>query len=73
MPFFKAPSNLPEENKARHPSLRRYTRKYSKKKQLVRDIWIISGAIMLCISIHALPVLALGTTFLSFMILDETP
>ena len=73
MMFFKLPSRLSEEDKARHPSLRRYTRKYLKKRKLVKDIWITSGVIMLCIPINALPVLALGTTFLAFMILDETP
>jgi hypothetical protein len=73
MLLLKPPSKCSEEDKARHPSFRRYTRRYLKKKQLVRDVWITSGVIMLCVPIHAMPVLVLGTTFLAFMILDETP
>lgn len=56
-----------------HSHGRRYTRSYRKKLEVVKSVWIGSGLIML--AFPALPfVAALGllTTFLSFVILDET-
>lgn len=55
------------------PRARRKTPKYRKKQRIVRDIWIISGLLMLSTPVGMAYVLALGTTFVSFMILDETP
>ena len=52
---------------------RRQSIKYKRKKSLVRSIWITSGLIMLTFPV--LPFVAamsLLTTFLSFVILDET-
>lgn len=57
-----------------HFSRRRLTRQYKAKKALVRNVWIAAGALMLINPV--LPValiIALPTTLLSFMILDETP
>ncbi len=56
-----------------HPHRRRFTRRYRRKQGIVKNIWIASGVMMI---IQASPgiimAMALGTTFLSFVILDET-
>lgn len=56
---------------------RRSSVKYKKKQDIVKKIWIVSGTIM--IGLLQFPLLAAGalvlallTTFLGFMILDET-
>ena len=57
----------------RHFYRRCFTRRYRKKKRIVRDIWLGAGCVMLLNPV--LPfMLALGlaTTFLAFVILDET-
>lgn len=57
----------------RHSHGRRYTRRYRKKQEIVKSVWIGSGVMML--AFPALPfivALSLLTTFLSFVILDET-
>jgi hypothetical protein len=69
----KPPGNLSEPDKARHPTFRRYTRRYRKKQKIVRDMWIVSGLLMLCVPLNFILALVLGTTFLAFMVLDETP
>ena len=69
----KPPPYTRDYDKARHPSWRRYTAKYRRKKRIVRDVWLLSTALMLCVPVMALPVIIMGTTFLAFMILDETP
>lgn len=57
-----------------HPHKRRFTPGYRRKKGIVRNVWIASGLVMILQASPALILaLALGTTFLSFMILDETP
>ncbi|AMO54787.1 hypothetical protein [Endozoicomonas montiporae] len=56
-----------------HFSRRRLTRQYKAKKALVRNVWIAACSLMLINPV--LPValiIALPTTLLSFMILDET-
>jgi hypothetical protein len=59
---------------AQHPHRRRFTRRYRRKRGIVKNIWIFSGALMLLQSTPAvIIVIGLGTTFLSFVILDETP
>ena len=59
---------------AAHPSRRRLTRRYRRKRDIVKNIWIGSGLVMLAHGSPAFIVaLGLGTTFLAFMILDETP
>ncbi len=73
MLFDPPPPGLSEDELARHPSWRRTTRKYQRKRKLVRDLWLFSGAIMVVIPPAATLGLALGTTFLAFMVLDETP
>ena len=56
-----------------HPHWRRYTASYRRKRSICKSIWICSGLVM---CLQATPEviigLGLGTTFLSFMILDET-
>jgi len=52
---------------------RRYTLKYRRKKGIVKSLWIVSGLSMLVIPILPfMAALGLFTTFLSFVILDET-
>lgn len=59
---------------ADHPHRRRFTRRYRRKKAIVKNIWIFSAALMLLNATPAtMMALGLGTTFLSFVILDETP
>lgn len=58
---------------AEHPHRRRFTGKYRRKREIVKNIWICSGLVMISTASPALIVgLSLGTTFLSFLILDET-
>ncbi|MCB1790119.1 MAG: hypothetical protein KDJ27_02865 [Gammaproteobacteria bacterium] len=56
-----------------HPHRRRFTAKYRRKRDIVKNVWMFSGLLMI---VQATPAiifaLALGTTFLSFVILDET-
>ena len=56
-----------------HYSRRRMTRQYKAKKAMVRNVWIAACSLMLINPV--LPValiIALPTTLLSFIILDET-
>lgn len=56
----------------RHPLGRTLTRRYQARKSVVKNFWIASG--MLMVMMPVLPVvvgLALFTTFVSFMYLDE--
>lgn len=55
-----------------HPNLRRLTPAYKRKKCLVRNIWLVSLLIMIPFSLGAKLALALVTTFLGLIILDET-
>lgn len=56
-----------------HPHKRRFTRRYMRKKGIVKNLWIASGLVMILLATPALVLaIALGTTFLSFVILDET-
>ncbi|MCP5425211.1 MAG: hypothetical protein H6970_09105 [Gammaproteobacteria bacterium] len=68
----KPPPHMPDHERERHPSYRRYTRKYRRKQRIVRELWILSGILMLCSPLNVLFALALGTMLLSFTILDET-
>lgn len=57
-----------------HPHWRRFTAKYRRKRSIVKNVWIASGLVMALEASPAIIVaMALGTTFLSFVILDETP
>ena len=59
---------------AEHPHRRRFTKRYRRKQAIVKNIWIVSGGIMILDgALATMFALSLGTTFLSFMILDETP
>jgi hypothetical protein len=51
----------------------RHTIEYNKKKKLVRDAWIVVAISMAGLPLSIVVVLALATTFLSFMFLDESP
>lgn len=68
----RPPQGLSEAELARHPSWRRHTRRYRRKRKLVRDLWILSGLLMTGVPLGAVLALALGTTLLAFVILDET-
>ena len=57
-----------------HPHKRRFTASYRRKRGIVKNVWIVSGTVMVLQASPALIIaMTLGTTFLSFMILDETP
>lgn len=59
---------------AAHPHRRRFTQRYRRKQGIVKNVWIVSGAIMILNgALATIIALSLATTFLSFMILDETP
>lgn len=65
----QAPARALDKNRAR-----RHTAKYKRKQSLVKSIWITSGLIMLTNPVLPfIAALSLLTTFLSFVILDETP
>ena len=56
-----------------HPHKRRFTGLYRRKKGIVRNLWIVSGLLMIVLATPAMILaIALATTFLSFVILDET-
>lgn len=56
-----------------HPHRRRFTAVYRRKRGIVKNVWIASGLVMAIQASPAIIVaLTLGTTFLSFVILDET-
>jgi len=61
------------EPDASHPHRRRFTPRYRRKRQLVKVIWICSGLIMiLSPALNLTLTLILATSFLSFIVLDET-
>lgn len=68
----RPPERLGEAERARHPSWRRWTRRYTAKQRIVRQIWIVSGLLMLALPLGGQLALALPTTFLAFAVLDET-
>lgn len=56
-----------------HPHKRRFTPVYRRKKGIVKNLWIASGLVMIVLATPAMALaIAMGTTFLSFVILDET-
>lgn len=57
---------------ARHPFARTLTSDYLARKSIVKNFWIVSGALMVLVPVMPFVVgLALFTTFVSFMYLDE--
>lgn len=68
----RPPGDASERERERHPSWRRFTRKYERKRRIVRDLWLVGGLLMLNAPLGAIAAWALGTTFVAFMILDET-
>jgi hypothetical protein len=58
----------------RHPHRRRYTRRYRRKQQLVKGVWVASGLLILTKPVVNIAIaVVLASSFLSFMLLDETP
>lgn len=56
------------------PHRRRFTRKYKRKQELVRKLWIGAGLVILANpTVAMLLIVALPTTFVAFIVLDETP
>jgi hypothetical protein len=57
-----------------HPHRRRFTARYRRKRGWVKNIWIASGLLVLANPVLNLAcAVALASSFLSFMLLDETP
>lgn len=55
------------------PQAGQESRRYQRKKQLVKGIWFASAVMMLLFPVaHFMVTLGLFTTFLSFTILDES-
>jgi len=58
----------------RYDHARRSHPRYRAKRRIVKDVWIGSGTLMILFpEPAAVAAMALLTTFVSFMILDETP
>jgi hypothetical protein len=57
-----------------HLHSRRFTPAYRRKRQWVKSLWIGSGLLMILLGAPPglITAIALGTTFASFCILDET-
>ena len=56
-----------------HSHARRYTTKYRRKQNMVKNLWIGMGVVMIALpSLSFIAALSLLTTFVSFIILDET-
>jgi hypothetical protein len=56
-----------------HAHRRRYTTGYRNKQRVVKSCWICSGLLALATpTLNIVLALGLATTFLSFMLLDET-
>jgi hypothetical protein len=63
-------SRVPDSS---HPHRRRYLPAYRRKRSICKSIWIVSGLLMIAQGTpQGVIALGLGTTFLCFMILDET-
>ncbi len=59
---------------SKHPYRRLFTRKHSRKRSLVKILWIAAGALILAFpTLQIALAIALPVTLLSFVILDETP
>ncbi len=57
----------------KHPHYRRFSKRYQKKRDMVKNCWIGAGLIALVFPLlHVAFTLTLLTTFVSFSILDET-
>jgi hypothetical protein len=57
----------------RHAHRRRYTIGYRRKRSLVKNCWICGGLLALVMpTLNLVLAIGLATTFLSFMLLDET-
>lgn len=69
---------LPHWAQSRHPDpnhshRRRFTAAYRRKREIVKSLWIASGLVMLAFPLLPLIVgLSLFTTFMAFVVLDET-
>ncbi|MEN8260424.1 MAG: hypothetical protein ABFS02_07545, partial [Pseudomonadota bacterium] len=68
----KPPPHLSQRDMERHPHWRRLTPKYRRKKEIVKDLWIGSGLVMIVSPLGLQLILLLVTTLVAFMILDET-
>lgn len=72
--FPLSPRALGEEPTLQPHQARRKTTKYKKKQSIVKSVWITMGLIMLTNPVPSfVAAVSLFTTFLSFIILDETP
>jgi hypothetical protein len=60
---------MPDED---HPHRRRFTPGYRRKRGIVKNVWIGSALVMILQPPAIVVAMVLGTTFLSFVILDET-
>lgn len=56
------------------PAHRTRTREYLLRREVVKQFWLVAGAVMLLLpALHWVVAVGLFTTFVSFMYLDEAP
>lgn len=71
--FIKPDWMASKEPDEKHFYRRTFTRKYRRKRQLVKNLWIASGLVMLAYPlVPFIASLGLFMTFISFSILDES-
>lgn len=64
------PPGLSEEELAKHPSWRRYTKGYKARRGYVRDLWIYSGLLIIFMPLSLQVFMLAGLSFISLSILD---
>lgn len=64
------PPGLSDEELAKHPSWRRYTKDYKARRGYVRDLWIYSGLLIIFMPLSLQIFTLAGLSFISLSILD---
>lgn len=64
------PEGMSEEELAKHPNWRRYTKSYQAKRGYVRDLWIYSGVLMIFMPLPLQVFSLAALSFISLSILD---
>ncbi|HEY7774422.1 MAG TPA: hypothetical protein VIC26_14660 [Marinagarivorans sp.] len=66
----RPPDGLSDDELAKHPSWRRYTKGYQAKRAYVRDMWIYGGMLVLFMPLPLQVFSLAALSFLSLSILD---
>ena len=67
----KPPDGLSDDELAKHPSWRRYTKGYKARRAYVRDLWIYGGVLVLFMPLPLQVFSLAALSFLSLSILDS--